>query len=140
MAASRFGGMPRDSLLLGVTTFAFISATNILTPLLPQVRDGFGVSIATAGLIVGSYGLARLVIDLPAGFLADRIGHRRISVIAVILLIASSLLGFAAPTVEVLMISRVLSGIAAGTLGTVQVAALAATATGAAREIGRAHV
>lgn len=136
MASQRgagFGGIPRDSLLLGVTTFAFISATNIITPLLPQVRDDFGVSIATAGLIVGSYGLARLIIDLPAGFLADRIGHRRISIIAVILLAASSILGWAAPSVEVLMASRVVSGLAAGTLGTVQVAALAATATGPAR-------
>ncbi len=131
--SSGFGGIPRDSLLLGISTFAFIAATNILTPLLPEVRDEFGVSIATAGLIVGSYGLARLLIDLPAGFLADRVGHRRISIIAVILLVASSLLGWAATSVEMLIASRVVSGIAAGTLGTVQVAALAATATGPAR-------
>lgn len=127
------GGIPRDALLLGVTTFAFISATNIMTPLLPEIRDDFGVSIATAGLIVGSYGLARLIIDLPAGLLADRVGHRRISLIAVVLLAASSLLGYWAWNVETLIASRIVSGIAAGTLGTVQVAALAATASGPSR-------
>jgi hypothetical protein len=41
-------GIPGRAVLLAFATFAFISATNILTPLLPAVRDDFGVSIATA--------------------------------------------------------------------------------------------
>jgi len=123
------GGIPRDALQIGASTFAFISATNILTPLLPEVRDDFGVSITTAGLIVGSYGLARLLIDLPAGFIADRVGHRRLSIVAVILLVASSLLGYVAWNVEALIASRIGSGIAAGTLATVQLAAMAAVAS-----------
>src|SRR5258706_15890786 len=69
-APARIG---RDSYLLGVSLFLLIAATNILTPLLPDIRNEFGVSIATAGIIVGSYGLARLVIDLPAGLLGDPI-------------------------------------------------------------------
>jgi MFS family permease len=125
--------MSRESVVLGVSLFLFIAATNILTPLLPAIRDDFGVSIATAGLIVGAYGLARLAVDLPAGFLADRVGHRRLSVIAVVVLIVSSLVGIASPTVEVLIAVRVGSGIAVGILAMVILAALSATATHANR-------
>ena len=61
------------------------------------------MSIAVAGLIVGSYGLARLAIDLPAGFLADRIGHGRVSAASLVVLLAASVLGLNAGTVEMLI-------------------------------------
>jgi MFS family permease len=120
-------------MVLGLTVFAFISGNNILTPLLPVVRDDFGVSITTAGLVVGAYGLARLAIDLPAGFLADVVGHRRLSWIAVIVLVGSSLLGYWSPNVESLIVARILSGMAAGTLATITVNAMASVATPANR-------
>ncbi|HKY50340.1 MAG TPA: MFS transporter [Candidatus Limnocylindria bacterium] len=122
-------GIGRDSYLLAVSLFLLIAATNILTPLLPDIRNDFGVSIATAGVIVGSYGLARLIIDLPAGFVVDRVGHLRVSVFGLILLAASSLLGLNAATVELLILARVGAGVAAAILGTVILAGLGATAT-----------
>ena len=125
-APARIG---RDSYLLAFSLFLLIAATNILTPLLPDIRNDFGVSIATAGVIVGSYGLARLVIDLPAGFVVDRIGHLRVSVVGLLLLGASSILGLNAGSVEILILARVGAGIAAAILGTVILAGLGATAT-----------
>lgn len=132
-AASRAPAIPGQAILLAVATFAFISATNILTPLLPAVRDDFGVSISAAGLIVGSYGLARLMVDLPAGFLAERVGHRRLSAVAIVLLVASSLLGWQSANVAALIASRIGSGAAVGVLGTVALSALAATTSHATR-------
>ena len=125
--------IPRDALLLGASIFLFIAATNILTPLIPQVRDDFGVSITTAGLIVGSYGLARLAVDLPAGWLSSTIGHRRLAIFAIVLLIVSSFVGYWSPTAGVLIVARVGSGIAVGILATVILSALAATASTANR-------
>ena len=125
-APARIG---RDSYLLAFSLFLLIAATNILTPLLPDIRREFGVSIAIAGVIVGSYGLARLIIDLPAGFVVDRIGHLRVSVVGLLLLGASSILGLYAGSVEVLILARVGAGIAAAILGTVILAGLGATAT-----------
>jgi MFS family permease len=132
-APVRSPAIPRDALLLGVSIFLFIAATNILTPLIPQVRDDFAVSITTAGLIVGSYGLARLAVDLPAGWLAGTVGHRRLAVISVVLLIASSALGYWSPTVEVLIAARIGSGIAVGILATVILSGLSSTASTANR-------
>lgn len=125
--------IPSQAILLSIAVFAFIAATNILTPLLPLVRDDMGVSISTAGLIVGSYGLARLIVDLPAGFLTEKVGHRRLSVIAIVLLVGSSLLGFAAGNVEMLIAARMGSGAAVAILAMVGISALAATASSANR-------
>ena len=121
--------IPRDAYLLGTALFLIIAATNILTPLLPDIRNDFGVSIATAGIIVGAYGFARLIVDLPAGFLADRIGHRRLSAVALVVLVASCLLGLGATTVELLIAARVGMGASVAILATVILSSLSATAT-----------
>jgi MFS family permease len=119
----------RESLLLAGSLFLVIAATNILTPLLPDIRNDFGVSIATAGVIVGSYGLARLITDLPAGFLLDRLGHRRLSVVALVGLVLSSLVGLGANSVEMLIAARVGAGVSVAIVSTVILAGLSATAT-----------
>jgi DHA1 family multidrug resistance protein-like MFS transporter len=125
--------VPREALLLAGSIFLVIAATNILTPLLPAIQDDLGISISTVGLIVGSYGLARLAVDLPAGFLADRVGHRRLSVIAFFLLVGASLVGLLSTTAEGLIASRIGAGLAVGILATVILSALSATATPANR-------
>jgi len=119
----------RDSFLLASSLFLVIATTNILTPLLPDIRADFGVSIATAGFIVGAYGLARLIVDLPAGFIADRVGHRRMSLFALGLLILASLIGLNAGSVIVLIVSRAASGVAVAILATIILSALSSTAT-----------
>jgi MFS family permease len=121
-------GLSRESLLLVAALFLVVAATNILTPLLPEVQADFGVSIATIGLVVGAFGLARLVADLPAGWLADRMGHRPLSIVALILLVVASVAGLLSPTLDVLIVSRIGSGLAVAMLATVILAALAATA------------
>ena len=125
--------IPREAFLLASSLFAIVAATNIVTPLLPVIRDDFGVSIATAGVIVGSYGLARLLVDLPAGFLLDRIGHLRLTAVSLVLLFIASLVGFQAASVEMLIASRVGAGVAVAILATVILAGLGATATVANR-------
>jgi MFS family permease len=123
----------RDSFLLAVSLFLIVAATNILTPLLPDIRNDFGVSIATAGVIVGSYGLARLITDLPAGFLLDRLGHRRLTIAGLVLLVLSSLLGLGANSVEMLIAARVGAGVSVAIVSTVILAGLSSTATVANR-------
>ena len=129
VAAPGRPAIAKESFLLAGSLFLIVSTTNIMTPLLPDIRNDFGVSIATAGLIVGAFGLARLIIDLPAGFVSDRIGHRRISVGALVLLLAACVVGLNASSVEALIVARVGSGFAVGILATVVLSSLSATAT-----------
>ncbi|MEA2519582.1 MAG: hypothetical protein QOF49_1662, partial [Chloroflexota bacterium] len=115
-------------MLLGIAMFCVVCATNIMTPLLPAVRDDFGVSITTAGVIVSAFGLARLAVDLPAGFLANRFDARRLSVAAIVLLVLASFVGLQADRVEILIAARIGSGVGVGILATVILSALSASA------------
>lgn len=128
MSAPAREPIPRDSFLVAVSVFLVIAATNIITPLLPAIRDDFAVSIATAGVIVGSYGLARLLTDMPAGFVIDAVGHRRVTLVGIVLLVVSSIIGLNAATVEMLIASRVAAGVAVALVSTVALATLGATA------------
>lgn len=122
-----------ESYLIAASVFLVIAATNIVTPLLPAIRDDFGVSITTAGIIVGSYGLARLLTDMPAGFIIDSVGKRRVTLVGAVILVGASLLGLWAPTVETLIASRVLAGVAVALVSTTAMSALASTASNAQR-------
>jgi len=133
VAAPARRAVPRESLLLVISLFMVVAATNILTPLLPAIRDDFGVSISLAGWVVGAFGLARLILDLPAGWLIDRFGHRPLSLVAVALLVVASIVGLTADRLELLIAARIGSGLAVALLATVILAALAATATPAHR-------
>lgn len=121
-------GIPADARLLGIALFFAIAATNILTPLLPNVRADLGISIATAGLVVSTYGFARLLTDLPSGFILDRVGERRLAAIGVVLLTTGSILGALAPGVEWLIVARITSGLGSGLITTVALTALSWTA------------
>jgi MFS family permease len=118
----------RESYLLVFAMLFVVGPTNILTPLLPEIRDDLHVSIIDAGWVVGSFGLARLAFDLPAGLLIDWFGHRWLTVAALAVLALSSLVGLNAGGLEVLIAARIGSGLAVATLLTVILAALAATA------------
>lgn len=126
-------GLPIESVLLGVSLFLVVAATNILTPLLPDIRKDFGISIAAAGVIVGSYGLARLITDLPAGWFIDAVGHVRVSVLALLLLFVACLVGYASTSVQMLIAARIAAGVAIAIVATVALAGLGATASNADR-------
>src|SRR5918911_4463902 len=58
--------------LIGVNQLGFGS----IVPVVPLYAASFGVSTSAIGLAIAVYGLARFLVNLPAGRLADRIGRR----------------------------------------------------------------
>jgi len=80
--------------------------------LLPLLRDFVGQNAAMAGAIV-SAGTAGVAIAAPlVGRLADRLGRRRVIVLAAFLAAIPSLLSALAPTPELLVVARLLEGLA----------------------------
>lgn len=59
-------------LLIGVNQLGF----GAIVPVTPLYARGFGVSAAAIGVTIAVYGLARFVVNLPAGRAADRLGRR----------------------------------------------------------------
>jgi len=73
---------PRTTSFLGLLPlfvlahFAHHLLTALPVPLLPMIRSGFGLTYTQSGLLVSAFSLSYGLAQLPAGWLADRIGRR----------------------------------------------------------------
>ncbi|MQA04887.1 MAG: MFS transporter [Streptosporangiales bacterium] len=116
--------IPRQAYLLFVGLFLAVASNNLLTPLLPDIRDDMGVSLAAIGAFVSTYGLARLIVDLPSGALTTRIGPHPVAAVGVVLIVLSSAGAAVAPRFGLLIVARIVAGIGAGLVATVVLSAL----------------
>ncbi|KAL3155302.1 hypothetical protein ABBQ32_013083 [Trebouxia sp. C0010 RCD-2024] len=67
----------RDELLVvAVSTLLCSMSHSALRPVLPMFAKSFGVGTAAVGMTMSTYALARLMMNLPAGILADRHGRK----------------------------------------------------------------
>jgi MFS family permease len=80
-------------------------------PLLPEIARAQRLADWQLGLLAGSFGLARMVADLPAGALAGRFLGTTVALSPVVLLAGVALLGTGA-AFPVLVLGRVLTGLA----------------------------
>jgi FSR family fosmidomycin resistance protein-like MFS transporter len=107
----------RGRTLLGCITAAHFShhvTNSLLTPLLPLVRDGFGLSYAESGLLVSAYGISLGGSNAPMGVLADRFGSRPVIVIGLLLTGVLSMAMATAGAYWQLLFLLVLLGLVAG--------------------------
>ncbi len=59
-------------------------ATTLLTPLLPMIRDSFGLSYAQSGFLVSAFSVSQGLSQAPIGVLADRVGSRPVVTVGLI--------------------------------------------------------
>jgi MFS family permease len=81
-----------------------------LTPLLPHLAEKFGLSKATAGVLVATYAAGALAGAIPAGLLAARFGAKRAVLIGLTLMSAASLAFALAGNEWTLGLARLLQG------------------------------
>jgi MFS family permease len=106
-------GIPRDALLLGAAFFLAVSSANLITPLLPLIQREFAIDYTTAGMVVSAFGIARLALDLPAGYIEHRFGSRRLIICGFAILIPGALFSAYAPTLETVALGRAIMGLGA---------------------------
>jgi len=95
------------SLVSGLVILGF----SIIAPVLPQYALSFSISVALTGWAISSFALARMVMDIPAGFLADLFGRKRIMAVGLVLICLSSILSGMAENYLWLIIGRVIQGV-----------------------------
>ena len=100
--------------LLVVAHFGHHLLTALLVPLIPFIRDDFTLDYAHAGLLVTAFTVAYGISQLPAGWLADRIGQRMLITIGISGVAVSGLLIGVASNYIALAALLVLLGIMAG--------------------------
>jgi hypothetical protein len=95
-----------------------------IVPLLPRLATLYGLSPSATALLLAVPGLATLVVSVPAGLIADRVGARPATIAAGFLL-GLSCVAQAAPSLAALFAGRVVFGVAFGIVWTTGVAWLA---------------
>ena len=88
--------------------------TALPVPLLPYIRDEFALDYTRAGFIISAFGVVYGVCQLPAGWLADRLGPRILLTIGIIGVGATGLLVGLSPNYLVLLAGLVLMGMLGG--------------------------
>ena len=123
--------------VLVLCTLGFAStmvARVVISPVVPDVTEGFGVSTAAVGLALTGMWAAYAVAQFPSGVLGDRFGERRVILFAVGGTGLASLLLAAAPSFALFALLAVVLGGAAGMVYT----AATSLVTKQAPETGRA--
>ncbi len=95
------------SLVSGLVMLGF----SVISPVLPQYALSFSIPVALTGWAVSSFALARLLMDMPAGFLADRFGRKRNMLLGLVLIGLSSIVAGMANSYIWLILGRIVQGI-----------------------------
>jgi MFS family permease len=110
-------------LVYGLFLIAGVAQAAIV-PLLPRMSIHFGLSASQTALLLALPGLATLAVSVPSGIAAERIGARRVTLVAGALLCVSCV-AQALPSLGAVLAGRIVFGIAFGVVWTSGMAWLA---------------
>ena len=101
-------------LLITAAHYFHHQLTALVVPLLPFMRDGFGLTYTQAGGLVSAFALSYGIGQLPAGWLADRIGPRYLLLAGITGVAAAGILVGLSRTYLALVLFLILMGIMGG--------------------------
>ena len=110
--------------VIAIGTFMFVLDTTIVNIALPRIIAVFGSSVDQAQLVLTGYMLAMATIMPATPFLSQRLGTKRLYIIAVALFTVGSLLCGLAWSMPSLVIARVLQGLGGGMISPLGMAML----------------
>jgi MFS family permease len=111
--------LPSPSLVWGLLVYAWVANYLIrmaLSALLPLIMAELALSYTGAGFLASAFFYAYTVMQLPAGFLGDRLGRKRVLLGGIVLGAFASVLTGLAGSFWILFLARVLTGLSQGCL------------------------
>lgn len=95
---------------MSIASFMVMTGVSIISPVLPMYAASFGIPYALIGIIISSFAIARMFLDIPAGIVAYKLGMKIFMASGLILIAVSSFAAGYAPSYEVLLMARILEG------------------------------
>lgn len=92
---------------------------NKIAPIIPELMVDFGITTTEAGLLVSAFSISALVLALPVGMIATRLGAYQTGIVGLACAVAGALLGSLTEVYTVLFVSRLLEGASLILMGTV---------------------
>jgi len=97
---------------LSLVSLVVMMGSSMVTPSLTlYAQQDLGASEFLVGAVIAGFAIGRLVFDMPAGFLADKLGMSKTMIFGLGLLLAASALAGFAQSYWVLLFARMLEGI-----------------------------
>lgn len=96
--------------MITVSTVLVMAGHGVISPVLPLFARSLSVSLASVGLALGIFGLARLVFNVPIGLFSDRFGRRPVLIGGPLVVAAGMLWSALAPDLNQLLIARFVAG------------------------------
>ncbi|MHB1417732.1 MAG: MFS transporter [Chloroflexota bacterium] len=104
------GALSQQEVALYLLAFFMQLGMGIMAPVLPEIKETFGVSTAEVALTISAFNFARVVLDLPMGLLLDRFRPFVLLLIGTSIIAAGGVLGSVAPTFALIIGARALLG------------------------------
>jgi len=123
---------PELQAIFGVTLMAVLGVASI-APALPRIAETLGVSAGQVGLLVTAFTFPGVILTTFAGILADRYGRLRIMIPGLILFAVAGAACVFATSLPVLIALRVVQGIGASPVGSINVTLIGDLFTGRQR-------
>ncbi len=98
-------------LLISLCQFCFSLAMNLVDPILPQYASSFNISYVLVGIVISSFGFARIFFEIPGGLLTDKFGFRSLLFFGYVLCTISQIVAGIAQTFVELALARMMIGI-----------------------------
>ncbi len=128
-----WAGLPLEGVLLSLILFLSLAGNTVILPVLPAIRQEMGLDYTAIATIVSAYGLGRVILDIPAGFLVDRVSRHGMLVVGLALVVGASLYGAVAPSHFDLLVTRFLLGAASAVVNTAILASMSEVPSGGKR-------
>ena len=122
---------PPLGLLMGMF-FTYVGI-GMVWSILTVYATSLGASAATAGATISAFGASRLLINVPAGMISERLGRVRVMLVGLLLVAAASFTALAAHSIAALLACLVLQGIGSACYGTAALSAVTDRGTPASR-------
>lgn len=116
-------------LTLSMIMFTNMLGFGMIVPVIPLYGRTFDVSSTMIGLLVTSFGVARLIFNLPAGRLADRIGRRKLLIAGPLISACGAALAFLTQDYWLLVAALSIQGVGSAIYATAAMTTLADIST-----------
>lgn len=93
-------------LLIGTNQLGFGS----IVPVVPLYAESFGVSQTAIGLTIAVYGLARFLMNVPTGYVADRFGRREALALGGAITVVGNVICAVSPDYGIFLLGRFVAG------------------------------
>ena len=107
----------REYLCLTLIGFLGAFSFTVVHPVLPLYVESFHVPYEQVGALFSAYALTWTVLQVYTGYLADRLGRKRIALIGLTIYAAFALLNYTSRNFTQLLLFRILQGVGLGLLG-----------------------